>query len=92
MKHRRRFDGVGVLIALTFGLAILNCDTKSQGQTDNNPAKAGRIRPEDLAYQGAFRLPDGPAGAVGAEREVSESCVPAAGGIGGPAPQDQDGV
>ncbi len=79
MKRRRRLDGVGVLIALTCGLAILNCDAKSQAQTDDGPAKAvaadatpsrapattpsvkaRRIRPEDLAYQGAFRLPDGP--------------------------------
>jgi len=79
MKRRRRLEGVGVLSALACGLAILNCDGKSQGQGDDDPAKAvaadatpsrapatrpsakaGRIRPEDLAYQGAFRLPDGP--------------------------------
>ena len=60
MKCPRWPNSVGVLITALCALAILSCDAHSQVSADAGAAKAGRIQPGDLAYQGAFRLPDGP--------------------------------
>lgn len=63
MQNRKRVHGFGLLAGSVCLLAILACDGKSQdqaGAVSAKPDKSARIVPDDLVYQGAFRLPDGP--------------------------------
>jgi len=60
MERRTRLGIVWAAIALFCAIAIPASGAESAGRADNDIAGIRRIHPKDLAYRGAFRLPDGP--------------------------------
>ena len=61
MEYRTRVHCFGLLMILAGLILIPACDVESQEQKGSNgTCPAGCISPDDLEYQGAFRLPDGP--------------------------------
>ena len=55
----KHMHGFGLVLALFCLLAVFACDGQSQDRDGAKSDKTARINPDDLVYQGAFRLPDG---------------------------------